>query len=296
MMIGGGFLRRTRVRSTGKLCPLPGTGWRALAAAAGLALAPAAAQAHDPAGCARPALWVVGDADTTIYLFGTFHALDGKSHWFDHAVKTAFDASGELVLETLVPKTSAEVAAALHKHQGLDGPGPIRAAQPSAGLAGARTAMSSARSAGLSADQGADAVLHRKADAAGKPVFGLEPFAAQLAMYDRLPGPAPAPAKPAAAPAVPDPRIAALISDMHNSWKRGDATRIEQVIGSIRVSSPRSYRILFTDRNALWADWIAARLQQPGTVFVAVGTGHLVGQDSVQAKLSAKGIPSARVN
>jgi uncharacterized protein YbaP (TraB family) len=35
---------------------------------------------------------------------------------------------------------------------------------------------------------------------------------------------------------------------------------------------------------------------QPGTVFVAVGTGHLVGQDSVQDQLAAAGIKSARVS
>ena len=45
---------------------------------------------------ADPALWVVRDADTTIYLFGTFHLLDGRP-WFNDEVKTAFDASSELV-------------------------------------------------------------------------------------------------------------------------------------------------------------------------------------------------------
>ena len=44
--------------------------------AALLALAPTASAAKAPQ-VARPALWAVSDADTTIYLFGTFHALDG---------------------------------------------------------------------------------------------------------------------------------------------------------------------------------------------------------------------------
>src|SRR4030095_12786102 len=44
-------------------------------------------------------IWVVKDPDTTIYLFGTFHALDGKSDWFNEEVKTAFDQSSELVLD-----------------------------------------------------------------------------------------------------------------------------------------------------------------------------------------------------
>ena len=44
--------------------------------------------------------------------------------------------------------------------------------------------------------------------------------------------------------------------------------------------------MLFTNRNAAWARWIQARLARPGTVFLAVGAGHLAGRDSVQAALA----------
>ncbi len=54
--------------------------------------------------------------------------------------------------------------------------------------------------------------------------------------------------------------------------------------------------MMFTERNERWADWIRARMQTPGTVFVAVGAGHLAGKDSVLVKLAERGIPSARVN
>src|SRR5205085_2943254 len=75
-----------------------------LIAAAIAALVPPAAGARAPLPDASPALWVVADADTKIYLFGTFHALDGKTDWFNDEVEAAFDDSDELVLETLVPK------------------------------------------------------------------------------------------------------------------------------------------------------------------------------------------------
>ena len=48
-------------------------------------------------------MWVVRDADTTIYLFGTFHALDGKRDWFNDEVRQAFDASQDVVLEIITP-------------------------------------------------------------------------------------------------------------------------------------------------------------------------------------------------
>lgn len=260
-----------------------------LGAAALLAITPAASAAtdsrqaaHDPQHCARPALWVVSDHDTTIYLFGTIHTHDGKAHWFDHAVRRAFEASDSLVLETIVP-------AALPKA----GAPPVNS-----GLAKARETVRTARSLGMRVDLGADQVLHRAATATGKPVIGLESFERQLDMYRSLPSPA-RPATPAAIPAgvvTPDPQVAPFLRSMVDSWNRGDARPIEAVVGAVRLQSPEAYRLLFSDRNAAWAGWIADRLDQPGTVFMAVGTGHLVGADSVQAKLAGAGIRSARVN
>jgi uncharacterized protein YbaP (TraB family) len=54
--------------------------------------------------------------------------------------------------------------------------------------------------------------------------------------------------------------------------------------------------MLITDRNARWGQWIANRLEQPGIVFIAVGTGHLAGKDSVQRWLAARGISATRVS
>src|SRR6476646_4319731 len=73
------------------------------------ALAAAPVNAPPASADAEPAMFMVRDADTTIYLFGTFHALDGKSDWFSSGVKSAFDQSGELVLETLVPENPTTV-------------------------------------------------------------------------------------------------------------------------------------------------------------------------------------------
>ena len=238
---------------------------------------------HDPSRCARPALWVVSDDDTTIYLFGTIHTHDGHAHWFDHAVRRAFDASDSLVLETIVPSA------------------PPRVEAPSAsGLARARETIGVARSVGLRVDLGADLVLHRAADAAGKPVIGLESFAAQLDMYRSLPsvaGPAtPAASSGQAAAVAPDRILAPFLRGMVDSWNKGDSRPIEAVVGAVRTQSPEAYRRLFSSRNASWAEWIDTRLQQPGTVFLAVGTGHLVGADSVQMKLLHRGIRSARVS
>ena len=240
-----------------------------------------------------PALWVVQDADTTIFLFGTFHALDGRSNWFTRSVRAAFDQSDALVLETLVPEDPAELHAALARNALASEPIPGQPVVGSSGapsfVASAGQAMSAGRAMGMSVDQGADAVLRRAADASGKPVEGLESFDFQLRMFGSLSA-GPATARHARS------NLGGLMGGMQSAWTRGDNADFAAILGNVRVHSPRAYKTLFADRNANWAGWIANRMTQPGTVFVAVGTGHLVGPDSVQHQLAARGISSARIS
>ncbi len=244
---------------------------------------------------AQPALWVLSDADTTIYLFGTFHALDDRTEWFGQSIRAAFDSADELVLETVVPTDPAALFGMLARHDLV--PSPVVGA-PVVGQTGgsfadtARSTMAAGRSAGLSVERGADAVLRRIADAEGKPVDGLESFDFQLGMVKALPAPA------IAAPAnlaVPQPELRQMLLDMRSAWKRGDGSGFAAVLGNLEAQSPATYQRLFVDRNRHWAGWIANRMARPGTVFVAVGTGHLIGRDSVQQKLARHGYRTTRI-
>ena len=270
-------------------------------AAASLALAiavPASAPASPTTAAAvrtdsGPALWVIQDVDTTIYLFGTFHALDPNSAWFNRGVRAAFDASDQLVLETLVPEDPAELHSVISRNSQRREP---RVGEPvyadrngSSFVASAGHAMSAGKSMGMSVDHGADAVLRREANASGKPVSGLESFEFQLQMFRRLPAP------PAAAHRGRG-NVGDFLGDMQSAWKRGDNAGFAAILGQVRTQSPQTYKIMFSDRNANWAGWIADRMAQPGTVFIAVGTGHLIGPDSVQQQLLSRGINSARIS
>ena len=245
----------------------------------------------------HPALWVVNDGDTIIYLFGTFHALDGKSRWFEQAVKTAFSASDQLMLETLVPDslrgpTPVAQPIAGFSHQ----PGPLAKLAPSASsmLTSSRTVMRAGRTEGMSTDRGADAVLRDAADQTGKPVAGFESFQFQLSMFNSL-------QTTPQAPAAQNPRairaLGSVLSNLEAAWNRGDVeTAFTPLLQQMEKESPQTYKTMFVERNARWAHWIAQRLKSPGTVFVAVGAGHLSGPDSVQNQLAAIGVKSARIN
>ena len=240
---------------------------------------------------AKPAIWVVNDHDTVIYLFGTFHALDGQSDWFNDEVLTAFTASEELVLETIVPNLGAPPPS----------PVPVGRVGSFAPVAGSATFMSTTRmvmsagkSRGMSTEKGADAILRTAAEGTGKPVSGLESFEFQLGMFSQLPPTRSAPAQDRAR----DTRgaVATVLTHLQAAWNRGDIDSFGPMLEDMRVKSPETYRMLFAERNVRWANWIAERLDQPGTVFVAVGAGHLAGRDSVQANLAIRGVGSARIN
>jgi uncharacterized protein YbaP (TraB family) len=264
-----------------------------------------------------PALWVVKDADTTIYLFGTVHMLKPGLSWFDEGVKSAFDASDELVLELVMPP--AEEMQALVSELGMASGGPalpdqlppadaarFRAALPGIGFPSnaldraepwlAATMLSSAplRKLGYDEKEGAEAVLTRAANAAGKKIAGLETAREQLGYFDRLPLPA---QRALLSDTLEDlPKAGEVIDRMVTAWSAGDADGLARLMNEDLSRAPELADALLAQRNRKWADWLAQRMQAPGKVFVAVGAGHLAGDAGVQAELAKRGLKVERVN
>jgi uncharacterized protein len=157
-------------------------------------------------------------------------------------------------------------------------------------------AINAGRSQGMSVGNGADMILRRAAELQGKQVEGLETLESQLDMFQKMP-----PAR-TAAPKAGDPvekkpitNLSKTMIELQAAWKQGDQKLFVRMLGQLQQNSPDTYRMMFTERNARWADWIAARMQTPGVVFVAVGAGHLAGKDSLLVRLGERGITSKRV-
>ena len=271
-----------------------------LTALASLLLSLAApAAAEPPAPIAGPALYSVRDSDTTIYIFGTFHVLDPSIRWFEGSIERAFDRADELVVETLPVAIAAppRETAAVAQHE----------ATPAASfLASSRDAVRAGRDQGMSLEHGADMVLMRSAAAWGKDIAPLETLQSQYVMLSGLKGnqapPAAVPtplsaptSMPAPTPAADGVPLADAMSRLQAAWAIGDQGIFAAMLARMRAVSPDAYRVMFLERNARWTDWVAARLRQPGTVFVAVGAGHLVGPDSLLVRLAQRGHISRRV-
>ena len=89
------------------------------------------------------------------------------------------------------------------------------------------------------------------------------------------------------------------------SWLRGHLDRgtrllIVEVgcgtsVHSMREESEPFYQTLLVRRNANWAGQIDTMMEGEGVIFIAVGSAHLAGDDSVQALLEQRGYTVERV-
>jgi uncharacterized protein YbaP (TraB family) len=267
---------------------------------------------------AQPALWVVRNAHTTIYLFGTVHLLPNDIDWHYPALDRALAASDSLTIE-LTDDDDATMQALVLQY-GLDPAHPLsgkltdaenttlaQAAQTTGipggtqilqvmrpWLAGVTLAVAPLVKAGLDPAHGVDKQLKAQMIHAGKPVNGMETSEQQIRFLADLP---------------PDVELAFLRSTLHDidkgpaeltqlisAWKNGDTATIARIEDEdVRQQAPELYRRLLVQRNQTWAGKIIAMLQQPGTIFIAVGAGHLAGPDSVQAQLQSRGITVEQV-
>ena len=279
--------------------------------------APAPAPAATPATAAKPALWVIHDHDTTIYLFGTIHVLKPGIGWFDRAVKQAFDRSGTLILELVLPENPASIQGVVVA-KGMTKDGPTLPEQlpadhralyakaladlglPAAAFDRARPWFAATNlsllplmRAGYDPAQGPESVLTKAAKAAGKPVEGLETFEQQIGYLSGLSQPA----QVAFLDQTLDelPKAQTQIGGMVAAWTKGDPETIGRELNKGIDKQPELAKTLLFDRNERWATAIKARLAKPGTVFIAVGAGHLAGNRSVLADLKKLGVEARRV-
>jgi uncharacterized protein YbaP (TraB family) len=281
------------------------------------ATACAAAPAAEPAA-ASPALWKVADDDTTIYLFGTIHLLPKETKWrspiFDQAaagadtlvVETVIDESnpaatmGELfklavspglpALLDRVPEDKRDALATMVAKSGV----PAAAFDKLETWAAAFMLLGvQFQSLGLDSGSGVETVLKKQFKDGGKSIGQLETNAEQLGFFDRLSEDS---QRNFLVSVLDDPSaMKEQFGGMLDAWARGDVNAIGDSFNRDLAKAPELKDALLIRRNANWAKWVKGRLDQPGTVLVAVGAGHLAGDQSVQAMLENQGVKVSRV-
>lgn len=305
---------------------------KALAGAALLLLAPGRALADAPAAAPaprtaapvapvaatapRPAIWLLEDEDTRIYLFGTTHIFPQGTSWRSPRLDAAVREADELVTEISDEEQIDEERTALGMFMGKSVPILSRVSQAhrerlaqlieATGLpletwdmlhswAAALTLYDifteqALREAKLS---GAEIELRREFRRAGKRLDAVETSEIQMGIFGTLSRPGQRAFLETmiddltAPPTEREPQF-----DGMGAWTSGN---VEALARETEGLQPELYDALLTRRNRNWTEWLARRLDRPGTVLFAVGAGHLAGRDSVQAMLAARGLQARRI-
>ncbi len=266
----------------------------------------------------KPALWQVYDKDTNIYLFGTIHLLPPGTQWRSARFDKAATDAGTLVVETIIDEKNPAAFAAEYARLGVrPGLPPIvsriapdkqaalravitKSGVPEAALNNMETWAAAFallqvqfKELGVSGTDGVENTLKQAFTTSGKPIQQLETNGEQLGFFDTLPESA---QRELLEGAIEDPAAAKQqFNTMFAAWLSGDVKAIGRTFNAEFENSPALKDALLRRRNANWSGWLERRMQQPGTVFVAVGAGHLAGDDSVVELLKRRGYRVKRV-
>lgn len=286
---------------------------RMFAAAGGLVLLAA------PPAVAEPAMWVVKDRDSTIYLLGTVHILKPETQWRTPKIDAAIAGSKELWLELpgLTDEEMMAVMMPLVAQHGLSPGKPLssrltpeefKSLQDAAKLANLPMEMlsiarpwfaavgistSSITRAGYDPRSGVEEKLKTIFGERSIKAKGLETVEQQMRVFTSM---------------TEEEEMAFLRATLQDydqapveldrmvaDWASGDLSDLgKMMVDEVKAVSPALYEELLTKRNANWAVKIEEMLKGSGTTFIAVGAGHLIGPDSVQVQLKAKGIDATR--
>ena len=257
-------------------------------------------------------MWVIKDADSTIYLIGTLHLLKHDTEWNAEKVKKTVHDATELWLEVADFDNEAALAPLMAKF-GIDPQHPLSSrlngeqrqklekiagtyAIPVASLEPMRPwlaalvlAVGPIMKAGYDPKAGVERVLNAQALAEGDKIRGFETAEEQIQILAGL---------------SDEEQIAFLnsilddlekgldlLDKLAKAWIDGDLDTITRLaVDDMKKEAPTVYQKLIVQRNIAWSEKIAVMLKGSGVQQIAVGAAHLVGPDSVQAQLAKRGI------
>lgn len=263
-----------------------------------------------------PAIWVLEDDDTTIYLFGTVHILKPGLSWFDEAVREAFDASDELVVEMVEPDPAEMIR--IVSEMAIDQTGksvrdklnvedranyenalkqlnlPVASFDPmELWFASVNISLVPLVQSGYDSNAGVEKDLTALARSREMKIIGLETPRQQLGFFDNLPQDAQIRFLNFTVDTVGE-----MVDGMNNMvahWALADTEALAELMNA-GLDDKILYDTLLVNRNAKWAEWVEERMTKPGTIFLAVGAGHLAGESSLQEFLSKKGLQAKQIN
>ncbi|MEE2565491.1 TraB/GumN family protein [Hyphobacterium marinum] len=263
---------------------------------------------------ADPSIWHLSDEDSDIYVFGTVHILRPDVVWRTEDVMAAFEASETVYFEAPV-NDPAEAAAMvpLVQRYGFNPAGETLTSRisdngaalleriaPRVGLttamleplrpwlASVTITLQYISAQGYDPQSGVEATLWPMANEAGKTLAYFETIEEQLGFFGGLPEEVENVMLEQTLERIEE--APGMLDGLVTAWAEGDQAMIDELMnGDFRDESPEVHDIIIVQRNARWVDDIEELLAGSGTVFIAVGAGHLPGDEGVIAMLRARG-------
>ena len=262
----------------------------------------------------RHTLWRIEDAKKPVYLLGSIHVLRRQNYPLERPIEEAFDVAKVVAFEIDLgapqpappPEvTSKPVAARPAKASNLRTqvspttyrsvvrylvnagyPGTVFDQFPAPIVATALVQME-VSTLGFEPQWGVDNYFYRRAKKYGKTIVGLETAADQVEALGGLSETANDALVQAALDDVAGLRP--MLRDLVRAWKGGEIDRLMGLVNGSFSDRPEVYQRVLVDRNERWIPKIEELMAGDEPAMVIVGTGHLVGTDSVVAMLQAKG-------
>jgi len=274
-----------------------------------------------PAGVsAAPAMWLVRDADTEIYLFGTMHVLTPDAAWRTPAYDAAYDRAQTVWFEADLTSADPPALTDLVARYGVDPKRPLSAKLAHRELRALKPLLQRGRvplariehmrpwaaalmlstraldQGGGTVANGADLTVTRQAKQAAKTVRTFETVEDQVRMFAGLsePGELQYLTDVIRERSAPARRGEPSLQD---AWIAGDIQRLgPALVGDMRRASPEFYDMLLRRRNLAWAETLEREITAPGGVhLVNVGALHMVGDDGLLTLLAARGYEVRRI-
>jgi uncharacterized protein YbaP (TraB family) len=260
---------------------------------------------------AHPALWTVHSPTATLYLFGSIHLLPANLDWHTPAIDRAMAQSATFVFEApLDDAGKAAVADFVRKHGALSPGQSLRAMIPAASRADYDDALAADHYQAAQLDgmrpwlaslmidvgylqqmhymvaNGVDQQVYAYATAQSRTVRTLETVDQQLNLF--MPTDEKLEMDEFATDLKQFRTINVDIGAMLDAWGAGNPKEVGRVINKELDAHPDVRKVLLDDRNKAWVVQLDAMLAGKGTIFVTVGTGHLVGRNGVPSLLRAQ--------
>jgi uncharacterized protein len=271
-----------------------------------------ACAATNGVGESKATLWKVRGDHNSVYLLGSIHVLSQQAYPLKPVLERAFNDADQVVFEIDLARFNRKSFTTEFSRTAFYPTGQslstsltpqtlslLNSVLPGYGLSLKRVehlkpwflaeALSSRtlEKAGFTDRLGIDLYFYHKAEAAGKPVFGLETLRDQAEIFDRFNNQQNEQYLLSTLSGLP--KYAEMIRRLVNAWKDGDVRLLDRLLNQDKQADPLTHDTLFSRRNSKWLPEIERFAHGNGNYLIIVGAGHLVGDDGVVRQLRRAG-------